>query len=278
MLKSTALITFLLFAGLAFAQESSDKKTLRLASTNWCPYICEEQQSSGFIVNYMRALLATKNIELEVTVLPWSRAINMAQQGRLDGLLTAVESEAEGFKLTNEPTGSYQICLYSRLDDSISYTDRASLQNITLGGVKEYGYGEPIDSVLRSPEAGESSELVSSDKPLDQLIRMLEARRIDLFAEDKHVVDHFLTTHPEQEPPRLAGCLKEVPFYTAISPKTENSEQWIELLNGLLKSDGAEKMYIKARTEFLKLHKNSKYLILPASDGSSILQVAATGK
>lgn len=228
----------------------NSKKVLHLASTAWCPYICDDENKPGFIVEYLRHSLADHDIHLEISILPWSRAIHMAQKGALDGLATATNVEAPDFFFTTTPTGSYQMCFFSRPNDSFSYTGRASLTNKTIGAVKDYGYGEPIDSMVSQPEEHERVELLSTSNPLYSLIGMLETSRIDLFVEDAAVVQSFLNHNASGHTIRKAGCLKEVPFYTAISPNKDNGMLIVERLSRILASDIAHTYYLNARKRY----------------------------
>ena len=225
----------------------SETQLLNLAATSWCPYVCDDSKNPGFIVTYMRTLLAQQNIELSVTVLPWSRAIKESRAGKYDGLLTAVRSEAEEFKFPNAPTGYYQDCLFGRSDSPIRFEGRDTFKGIRVGGVKDYGYGSPIGDLFSDPQEEESIYLVSSNRPLDQLTGMLEKQRIDLVAGDKHVMEHYQNNKEDEPILSVAGCLEEVPFYTAISPATKSADAWIDSLEHAFKAKNAQALYLRAQ-------------------------------
>lgn len=231
----------------ALAQSSQQPQTLNLAATSWCPYVCEDKDQPGFIVTYMRNLLAQQNIELKVTILPWSRAIKESRAGKYDGLLTAVHSEAEDFQFPTMPTGYYQDCLFGRSDSDIKFESRESFKGIRVGGVKDYGYGSPIGELFSDPKPEESIYLVSSNRPMDQLNGMLKKNRIDLIAGDKNVLEHYQNSKEGQPILSVAGCLKEVPFYTAISPATSAPDNLIKHLETALAAKNAQVLYHQAR-------------------------------
>ena len=113
------------FILLAFTVRSDTKplpESINLASTSWCPYVCDDHNQPGFIVEYMTELLSLSGIRLKVDIYPWSRSIILARNGEYDGLLTAVESETPDFYLTESPSGKYQDCLYRKIGSDISYT------------------------------------------------------------------------------------------------------------------------------------------------------------
>ncbi|WP_250659254.1 substrate-binding periplasmic protein [Alkalimarinus coralli] len=232
------------------ASKSTTKQSLHFATTDWCPYICDDENSPGFIIEYLTKSLAAHNISLEISIFPWSRAIHMAQTGAVDGLATATEVEAPGFLFTEVPTGSYQMCFYSQEFDEFTYSDRASLSNKAIGAIKGYGYGEPIDSMIAMPLEHEKITLLATSNPLYSLIGMLEASRIELFIEDEAVVRHFLNQNAEKYKIRKAGCLDQVPFYTAISPNNDNGILIAEKLSRILASDLAHTYYLNARKRY----------------------------
>jgi len=71
-------------------------KQINLAATDWCPYACEHpaDQKPGIVHEYLTQLFAAQGITLNIQFFPWSRAIEEANKGRVDGLLTAVYAEA----------------------------------------------------------------------------------------------------------------------------------------------------------------------------------------
>ncbi len=233
-------------------QNSSVEKpmSLHLASTDWCPYVCDDKSNPGFIVEYLKELFSLHNITLKVTIAPWSRSIYMAQNGQVDGLVTATESEVPSFHLTHIPTGAYQMCFFSKDADTFLYAGRKSLSDRVIGGIKDYGYGEPVDSMIASPKENEKIKLISTSSPLYSLIGMLERSRFDLFIEDSTVVENFLNDNPNQYKIRNAGCLDKVSFYTAISPKYKFAKQLVEELNNILDSNTANLLRRKARQRY----------------------------
>ncbi|KZY62306.1 hypothetical protein A3742_05310 [Oleiphilus sp. HI0071] len=234
----------------AFAEQNAhaDKpEVMHFAATSWCPYVCDDEDHPGFIVTYMRQLLSQQNVELNVTILPWSRAIKESRAGKYDGLLTAVHSEAEDFQFPIIPTGYYQDCLFGQSESELKFKGRESFKGIRVGGVKDYGYGSPIGELFSDPKPEESIYLVSSNRPMDQLSGMLEKNRIDLIAGDKNVMEYYQNSKEGQPILSVAGCLDEVPFYTAISPSVDSPERLIRQLETALSAKNAQALYHQAK-------------------------------
>jgi ABC-type amino acid transport substrate-binding protein len=243
-------IFLLISSSIAYADLNNNKDQLNLTSTDWCPYICADKGKPGFIVEYMTELLARNGVSLKVDVFPWSRSISLARQGEYDGVLTATESETPDFHLTTYLSGTYQDCLFKRIGSDISYKDRASFQNLVLGGIKDYGYSEPMNSVIANPQEGEKTYLISHADPLKLLIQMADKGRVDLFVEDQAVLNYFIKLNPDQNLVERAGCVDAKPFYTAISPKSVNGEYWLMLLNKALNSMEAKELYEEAKARY----------------------------
>lgn len=248
-----SLLTLIAAYPLSTYAGSTDSKhsisSLNLAATDWCPYSCDSSQSPGFVTEAMTHALAKENITLTVTILPWTRAIKMTEQGQFDGLLTASLSEAPGFHITESPSGEYQVCLYSHPDSSFTHNDRESFNDVILGGIQDYGYGKPIDDIINAPRAAEQIYLLSSSNPLLSLVEMTYKRRIDTFAEDKHVLEHYLKDKENQQL-KNSGCLEKHLFFTAISPHYEKRKEAITLLNKLLASDDYKLFYTQAQQRY----------------------------
>ena len=251
MLKTFTQLLIWLFVLSLTAPAAAEKvpKQLTFAATNWCPYICDSPEKKGFIVDYLTELLATRDIELTVEILPWSRAIMAARNGQYDGLLTSTPIEAPSFHFPQQPTGIYQMCFFSGNRDVFIYTGRNSLKGVTLGVVKDYGYGEPLDSVINRPEKDEYILSVASSAPLKQLVNLAKVGRVDLFIEDSMVMAHYQLIHQEAAIQQL-DCFNKIPFFTAISPQHTASNELTALFNELLSSQQASKLYLKKQNAY----------------------------
>lgn len=218
---------------LIIATTSAHAERLHLATTHWCPYVCDAKQKPGFITEYLKVLLQAEGIELEVEVLPWTRAISEARDGRYQGLLTAVQSEAPDFPLSRVANGSYQLCFYRHRGNDFQYKTRASLSGIIVGAIKGYGYEEPIDSMRATPLPGEQLLEVSTDQPLISLIQMLKVDRVNTLIADKAVMEFTLKKNKVRGIEQ-AGCLTENSFYLALSPAYKGWQSMLERLNQIL--------------------------------------------
>jgi len=219
---------------------NQDKSVINLATTEWCPYVCKnEQRGEGLILDYLREVLEAENISLNVNFFPWSRAIQEVRSGRLNGLVTAIKSEAPTLDFTNVPSMYYQMCFYTRRESTWIYQSEQDLANIKLGLISDYGYGEPVDSYAAQIHNYTNMIKIGGTDSLLRLEKLLAKKRIDAFIEDKHVVQWMF----QQNALREAGCLSKIPFFMAFNPEYAEETEVIPLLDSLLSLAKNQKLF-----------------------------------
>lgn len=215
------------------ASDSSIPPKITLATTNWCPYACpNSDKHPGIAYEYIQAILTQLDIDADIKFYPWTRAIKEVESGRAHGLLTAVHDEAPSFLFTNTPTMSYQVCFFSNKNSKWRYNGVSSLNTITLGAIKGYGYDSEIDEYIRHASASEAVQLISGGKEIPRFINMLDLKRIDAFLDDQYVAAWEAKTHRfDFSEYQNAGCLSDNPFYMAFNPDLKWAEQLIKRLD-----------------------------------------------
>ncbi len=233
------LLTLSLLLG-AVNSHSDSTTVLRLGAADRCPYTCNDANAPGIVTEYLTAVLQQHNIERRVSVLPWSRAVNAAGTGQLDGLITLVEGEAPQLLMTTTPTMNHQDCFYSTPESQWHFNGVASLADIRLGAIKNYGYGEKIDRYIRdNGEQNARLQLLSGDNPYQRLFSMLRHYRIDAYISDHHVnAWHLKKASLNDSDIRNAGCLNALPFYLGLYPGANQADALIQWLNKALSMPG----------------------------------------
>lgn len=194
------------------------KLVVDLATTEWCPYVCEgAENGKGIVFDYLSDILSKQNIELNLVFLPWSRAIKEVRAARFHGLLTAIKAEAPSLRFTNVPSMYYQMCFFTSSESTWNYNDLSTLSKTNLAVVKDYGYGEPLDSYIRANPNLDNLIEISGYDSIKRLVQLIEKERIETIIEDKYVVDWELRN--EVRTLRNAGCLTKIPFYMAFEPE-----------------------------------------------------------
>ncbi|MDX1343162.1 MAG: transporter substrate-binding domain-containing protein [Reinekea sp.] len=210
-------------------------QTLRLATTEWCPYTCVAQGDNDNIIGrYLNHVFDQLDIQLEIETYPWSRSIVLANNAVVDGLLTAVYSEAPDLLFTTAPVAHYQVCFYTQ-QEAWNYTQPEDLHDKTLGIIQNYGYTPEIDLYLEQIHNPDRLELVGSTRGASRLLQMLLNDRVDVIVEDRLVLNREAQKYNiDLTDVRNAGCSEAQPFYLALHPQLENAAKIIQQLNDAL--------------------------------------------
>lgn len=242
MLRVVVTVALILGAGTVFGGLPSK---VTLATTNWCPYACDQSaQGPGFIVEFMTALLRKRGVALEVKSYPWSRAIELAKAGKVDGLLTAAADEMDSLVPTTSATGTYNVCFFAAPKKEWQFSGVPSLKGVRLGIIADYSYGEPVDSYIKTKP--DHLVVKHASDGLASLLEMLKAGRIDTTLDDENVVANVAAEHHlAMTQFRNAGCLGSTPFYTAFSPKLPWVKEMIAALDADLKKPETASLYKK---------------------------------
>lgn len=211
--------------------------TLRLATTNWCPYSCTGEQE-GIVAEYISVLLSKHGIRTDIKSYPFTRAIAEAHKGKnADGLLTAVPAEAPDLLFTNVPTMSYQVCFFTSPTNNWTYENSNSLYSHKglLGYIAEYSYGEVVDTYLRGQKGTKTIMELSGSDAILRLLKLMQRGRVNIVVEDKNIVAWTLAKNTKNElqksDVKLAGCLPSQPFFIGLNKHNSWSRRIIEILN-----------------------------------------------
>lgn len=227
-MRSSVFVCLVFIFLLTLPLLANPKKQLTLATTTWCPYTCKNsEQKFGFIGEYINILLSGQGIAIKIETYPWSRAIQLAKQGKVDGLLTAIHSEAPFLIFTEQPISTYQVCFFTQVTNQWSFDGVFLNSNQKIGVIQDYGYGEPLDSLIKSED---NVLQITGDNSSKRLLNMLKKGRVDIIAEDRLVLNWVAKREEfDLSTIRNAGCLSENPFYLALTKKEAHEELLIEL-------------------------------------------------
>ncbi|MCF2950413.1 hypothetical protein L0668_20050 [Paraglaciecola aquimarina] len=228
--------------------------TIKLATTDWCPYACEmDKNHKGLAYDYVEYIFSKYDIQADIVSFPWARAIRQVNIGARHGLLTAVHSESPNLMFTSEPMMSYQMCFYGLPTSKWEYVDQGSLSEVLLAVISQYGYGSPVDDYLADQENTKKVIELSGDLGLQRLMSLVQVGRAEVFIEDKNVFNWFNKTHKLTGGSNFKqlGCLDETPFYLALSSELPWAKEVVKLLNLEFAS--------KFNHNWLKQHKSVNY-------------------
>ena len=223
----------LIFLSLPIFSIERKQTTLTLATTHWCPYTCvEEGGNSNIVGNYVSDILSKHDIKLIVETAPWSRAIKLAEHGAVDGLLTAIHSEAPLLNFPQNPIAEFQVCFYALKSSKWRYKEPLDLQNYKLGIIQDYGYDEKIDQYIVKNYHSKQIVSITGNDGTPRLLQMLLTGRVDIIVEDKLVLKwHAIKNNIDLSNVSNVGCAKAQPFYLALNKHKKSNEKVINILN-----------------------------------------------
>lgn len=217
----------------ALAHGQGIPKTITLASTDWCPYVCDQQpEQPGIVYEYLTLILKEHGINLKVEFNPWHESVKKANLGQVHGLLTATKDEAPELLFTTTPTANYQVCFITKRNQNWLYKDTNSLYGIHLGSIKGYGYGEDVDQYIKDYAQNPNMHIIESGG-IERLNDMLFSDDINAFLDDSLVVLWLL--RDKNVKVKLAGCLERKPFFLAVHPELPWANEFMQLMNKILK-------------------------------------------
>ncbi|HLN24155.1 MAG TPA: transporter substrate-binding domain-containing protein [Patescibacteria group bacterium] len=205
--------------------------------------VCEDQYppynfikdgvKTGLDTEVVHAVLAQIGAEEDLQVFPWSRALNMLENGAADMLyqIVATPERREKFILVG-PLRSGRTVLVARADSTIAYQSLDDLKPYNIGMVRAFKYTAEFDDAPLS-------KVLSNDNPT--LIRMLIAKRLDLVVGDYNTLSYVARAEGVYDQIKvLPQPLGEVPRYVAFPKdrrdKAERFQQGLDVLraNGTL--------------------------------------------
>jgi polar amino acid transport system substrate-binding protein len=166
---------------------------IRLVTGNYPPYEYEENgQSKGIVVEIVTEAFRRSNQTAQISVMPWARALRLAQEGFADGVFTAVKTpEREQTLLYSDETLiPLVVSLFVRKDALISYDGNlAKLSEYRFGVVNQFSNGLLFDSAVKEGML-KNVEVASNT---DSNVKKLMAGRIDIMVNNRHGALFFLS-------------------------------------------------------------------------------------
>jgi polar amino acid transport system substrate-binding protein len=200
------------------AAAPAEVPTVRLAADDWCPQHCQgDAEFRGYIVEIVEEALRTQQLRVEVTYLPWLRAIAEVQRGAFDGLLTPTPNGYPGFLYPEEPVGQQEYCFYTRKDSSFRHTKHADLVGQRLAYLKESGLGS-LEAYVEA-HRGELNvvELAGDRDFAGQIFEFLRLGRTDVIIMTSDVYHYALSRKRIADVFREAGCLGKEKLAVGLS-------------------------------------------------------------
>lgn len=193
-------------------------ETFRLTTLEWCPYTCPSLPGGGATTEILRTALGSQGHGLEVDILPWKRAVQLARRDpSLAGYYPEYSSASLGSGIS-PPIGHGPLGIAERRDHPLRFQTVADLSGHRLGTVEGY---------LNTPalDAGIASGLQPAESTVSDLSNLLKlgAGRIDGAVIDGRVMAYLMAFDPALRPTsgRLlfnSVILEEKTLHVVFSP------------------------------------------------------------
>jgi len=193
-----------------------------LAADPFCPYNCAPDSSHpGFAVELAEAAFARSGLTLRYVTVRWKAAIERARDGRVDGVIAALRSDAPDFVFPEASIGEQAMGFLLRADNDWRFDSFESLRGRRIGVIEGYSYGADADAVFAAAD-GLSLDWLSSGAALAGNIVKLAHGRVDIVIDDRSVIAWALRKRAlDGETPALAlspDVLSSAPAYVAFTP------------------------------------------------------------
>ena len=224
------LIIFVSLASIA------NSKQIIIAGDNWCPVNCQQDSSEqGFMIDVAKAALALSGYELKYVEMPWLRAIQLAREGKIHGIVGAFIDDAPDFYY---PSISFlkmsPNSLFAKKEFDWQYENLRSLNAVRLGAVKGYDYGNLLNTYIKSINESESKSLVqlSGNNAVARNIEFLMRGRIDVYVDAGPVFWYQAKKMNIADEVKFVGSISPLePCYIAFSPTHTDSKSLILALD-----------------------------------------------
>lgn len=227
-----ALIALILSATVFIAAPAS-ADTISFRSDYWCPYICNpESENPGYMVEIAKAVFEKQGHKVHIKLNNWVRAIKDTRSNKVQALIGCSVVDAPDFIFPKTSLGLMKNAYFVSKKSKWSYNGRPSLQGLRLGVINGYAYGDSVDNLIRARHR--SFVPFSGDRPLEQIIRMIQAGRLDGFIENPVVLQYMsVTARLALEDLKLAGWVesRDPSLYIAFSPNNPKSQEYAKILS-----------------------------------------------
>ena len=206
---------------------------ITLVADEWCPYNCvPNTDTPGFMIEIAQYAFERLGHTIHYEKTPWARAIRGTREGRYDGIVGTGREETPDFVFPEHELGRAVHVFYVRQGAAWKYGGLASLEEISLGVIRDYSYGNLYETYIEPNKAdGKRIQMVSGAVGLMQNIKKLLAGRIDALIEDRAVFQNFLYQANLPDQFEEAGVAYEEDVYIAFSPSHPHATEYAGILS-----------------------------------------------
>ncbi|MFT5023593.1 MAG: polar amino acid transport system substrate-binding protein [Colwellia sp.] len=186
---------YILFIVFSWSLQVGANDTINIASDEWCPYICNEDDKPGILIEIINEIAEAQGYDVNFTLMPLARSLRLLQQSKLDMVLALTKEHIEAFDLrqSQQVYGGLYNDFYVSNETQWKFSTIENLKNFIeqgniLGLINGYEYGSALSRLKET--SGEFIFLASGDKPLSSALKMLSKQRITVLLDSRFNVEY----------------------------------------------------------------------------------------
>lgn len=225
-------------------QAQNDKNEIVLASDDWCPMTCVEnnKQGRGLVTDIVEEALKGTSYRFRYKMINWARAIEMAKKNEIQGILGAYKSDVPDFLFSDKPQVTSHDCFYGLVDKKWKYENFDSLIGKKVGIINGYSYGEQLDEYKNSDSGKKIFFETSGDEPLMQNLNKLLTQRLDLILENELVINYNkIAGDSSYKKLDSYGCLSSKEIYAAFNKVDPRNADVVRIISKFMNSKNGQK-------------------------------------
>jgi len=207
-----------------------------LATTEWPPYIGQDLPDRGYVHTLTLRAFAVSGYRAEIQFYPWARALALARQGTVAGLVPEYYDASRKSEFAySEAFPGGPVGFYVRRDGKLSLpASMATKPAEALATLKHLRFGV-VRGYLNAPVFDSAPDL-KRDEAKDDLtnLRKLYHRRVDAIVIDRHVAEYLLRTAVPEFAPELEFLeppLARHSFHVAFSRTAPGYQALLDAFN-----------------------------------------------
>lgn len=254
-MKTIKLLIIIILNISFVANATAERKTLVIGGDYWCPYNCNpEDKNPGYLVELVSRALYIYGIDIEYKMMPWHEALTQIDEGKIDGIIGISNLKGKNLVATALPLDYSATSSFTRNDTEWVYDGIPSLRGKKIGMVMDYVLSESISHYvgINYPQNPGGFVIEDSDSGVISSITNLIEGKIDIYIEDKRVVNHYLREHKLESTIKDSGKIdnESAPVYVAFSDKIPHINKYIKQLEDGIASLKATGEYEDLRAKY----------------------------
>lgn len=229
MLEMKLLLTAMMLT-IGFRTSVAMADTILIRSDAWCPYVCDSAKDPGYMVEVVSKIFEKNGHKVNFSMVNWARAVSETRRNKATAIVGANYNDAPDFVFPTKTLGHGQDYFFVKKDSTWTYKGSASLVGKKIGVINGYAYGGDMDRII-----SENKDIfisISGEHPLDQIIKMIESKRLDAFIENQTVLRTNLSNmglSSDEYKPVSSQVANDAKLFIAFSPANKKSEVYAKI-------------------------------------------------